>query len=150
MQACACTLLFLMIHGGPGSSFCTPQHVPPGLLRGAGGISAPPLVGRLCPQVLTLVYYVASYFPGGAAGAQVRISWLSAGATLCCKALNCVVPACSLRVHHAAVRCHCPAARSRTPQPFPSICPSLQSVVSFAGRGALSLGSAAFRASFRS
>lgn len=45
-------------------------------------------------QVLTLVYYVASYFPGGAAGAQ--------------------------------------------------------SVVSFAGRGALSLGSAAFRASFRS
>ncbi|KAI7845044.1 hypothetical protein COHA_001410 [Chlorella ohadii] len=44
-------------------------------------------------QVLTLVYYVASYFPGGAAGAQ--------------------------------------------------------SVVSFAGRGALSLGSAAFRASFR-
>lgn len=53
--------------------FCTPQHVPPGLLRGAGGISAPQLVARLPLQVLTLVYYVASYFPGGAAGAQVRI-----------------------------------------------------------------------------
>lgn len=75
--------------------------------------------------------------------------WLSA--FVCCGApqLRCT----SMRLASAPRCCALPlpcCSLTRTPQPFPSNCPSLQSVVSFAGRGALSLGSAAFRASFRS
>ena len=82
-------------------------------------------------QLVTLLYYVASYFPGGASGAQ-------ASAVMCCAS------------DRTCLRC--PARLQQSTEPsdpsplFHARC--VQSVLGFAGRGAMSLGGAALRASF--